>query len=347
MAGRWSPRQRTNRVNLIGIFVAVVIIVLLFRDSLLPTSSRSRNRSNDYPSLRLGDNDVEMVVASMKHENVSWLHEYLPEWKKNIYVVDDNRAKLTVPTNKGREAMVFLTYIIDRYDSLPGNVIFHHAERFQWHNDNPDYDALPLLQKFRIENLKKVGYTNLRCVWVLGCPAEIRPIQDETPAKEGEPVHARHVYKAAFQDLFPSLEVPEEVGITCCSQFAVRRETIRQRPRAEYVRFREWLIVSSLGDDLSGRVLEYSWHSTFFCGQLYYIFGTQKLTSRSTVIFGKKSVHCPNAAECYCQNYGMCNMKCEADKCEGQYILPPFSTLPKGWPRLGWKGEDRGYSGQP
>jgi hypothetical protein len=29
------------------------------------------------------------------------------------------------------------------------------------------------------------------------------------------------------------------------------------------VRFREWLIVSALGDDLSGRVLEYSWHSMF------------------------------------------------------------------------------------
>ncbi|KAM5362677.1 hypothetical protein ACJZ2D_012422 [Fusarium nematophilum] len=324
MAGRWSPRQRTSRVNFLGGLIAFFIIVFLFRDSLLPSSSQSRSR-HGYPPTRLGDDDVEMVVASMKHENVSWLHDYLPEWKKSIYVVDDNRAKLTVPTNKGREAMVFLTYIIDRYDSLPGNVIFHHAERFQWHNDNPDYDALPLLQNFRFDNLKKVGYTNLRCVWVLGCPAEIKPIQDEAPAKEGEPIHARHVYKSAFRELFPSLEVPEEVGVTCCSQFAVRRETIRLRPRAEYVRFREWLIVSPLGDDLSGRVLEYSWH----------------------VIFGQKAVHCPNAADCYCQNYGMCNMKCEDDKCESQYILPPFSTLPKGWPRLGWKGEDRGWSGLP
>ncbi|RSL48328.1 hypothetical protein CDV31_003364 [Fusarium ambrosium] len=326
MAGRWTPRQRSHRNNVVGFFVILFLILFYFRDDLLPPSSNSRSHAYDTSTtLRLGDNDVEMVVASMKHENVSWLDHYLPEWKKNIYVVDDNRAKLTVPMNKGREAMVFLTYIIDRYDSLPGNIIFHHAERFQWHNDNPDYDALPLLQKFRFDNLKKVGYANLRCVWVLGCPAEIKPIQDEAPAKEGEPVHARHVYKAAFQELFPSLEVPEEVGVTCCSQFAVRREAIRKRPRAEYVRFREWLIVSPLGDDLSGRVLEYSWH----------------------VIFGQKSVHCPNAAECYCQNYGMCDMTCEADKCDGQYVLPPFSTLPKDWPRLGWKGEDRHWTGQP
>lgn len=43
----------------------------------------------------------------------------------------------------------------------------------------------------------------------------------------------------------------------------------------------------------------------------------------------------------------MCDMTCEADKCDGQYVLPPFSTLPKGWPRLGWKGEDRHWTGQP
>lgn len=56
-----------------------------------------------------GDDDVEMVIASMQRENITWLHDYLTDWKKNIYVVDDPKARLTVPTNKGREAMVFLT----------------------------------------------------------------------------------------------------------------------------------------------------------------------------------------------------------------------------------------------
>lgn len=179
---------------------------------------------------------------------------------------------------------------------------------------------------------------------MLGCPAEIKPITDETPAKPNEPIHAKHVYKAAFEELFPSLEVPQEIGVTCCSQFAVRREVIRQRPRAEYVRFREWLLVSSLGDDLSGRVLEYSWHSKIFLPASPF---SHDANPPSPVIFGKKAVHCPNAADCYCQNYGLCDMKCDADKCDGQYILPPFSTLPKGWPHLGWKGEDRNWKGLP
>lgn len=152
------------------------------------------------------------------------------------------------------------SYIIDRYDSLPGNIIFHHAERFQWHNDNPDYDALPLLKNIRLSHIKAQGYVNLRCVWVLGCPTEIRPSKDESPTNTG-PVHAKHVYKPAFEELFPMVAVPESIGVPCCSQFALRRETIRLRSKADYVRWRNWLLNTDLEDALSGRIMEYSWHS--------------------------------------------------------------------------------------
>ena len=57
----------------------------------------------------IGDDDIEMVIASTRKDNVTWLNDYLLDWKKNIYVVDDSSAALTVPMNKGREAMVFLT----------------------------------------------------------------------------------------------------------------------------------------------------------------------------------------------------------------------------------------------
>lgn len=54
--------------------------------------------------------DVELVVASINQENTSWYGEYVSDWRKSIYVVDDPTAPLTVPRNKGREAMVYLTY---------------------------------------------------------------------------------------------------------------------------------------------------------------------------------------------------------------------------------------------
>lgn len=64
-------------------------------------------------------------------------------------------------------------------------------------------------------------------------------------------------------------------------------------------------------------------------------------------MFGKGAVNCPMAGDCYCDTYGMCDLDCSYNKCNGQYALPPYSTLPKGWPRVGWKNEDRHWDGLP
>lgn len=53
-----------------------------------------------------------VVVASQASENATWIEEAFPEWEQNIYRVDDPSAKLTVPKNKGRESMVYLTYVL-------------------------------------------------------------------------------------------------------------------------------------------------------------------------------------------------------------------------------------------
>jgi hypothetical protein len=55
-----------------------------------------------------------IVVASQHSENATWLNEFFPHWEKNIYHVDNPNALLTVPKNKGRESMVYLTYALPR-----------------------------------------------------------------------------------------------------------------------------------------------------------------------------------------------------------------------------------------
>lgn len=58
-------------------------------------------------------------------------------------------------------------------------------------------------------------------------------------------------------------------------------------------------------------------------------------------------MHCPSAAECYCNVFGLCDIPCKDDSsaCDGRYVLPPYSTLPKGWPLVGWDEEARNFSG--
>ncbi|KAJ6155874.1 hypothetical protein N7470_006440 [Penicillium chermesinum] len=193
----------------------------------------------------------------MKSDDTSWVAEYFPDWSRSIYVVDDKQAPLTVAHNKGRESMV---YIIDHYDDLPDLMLFIHSQRYQWHNDDPYYDGVPMLRKLQLPYLQKKGYVNLRCTWTLGCPVEIHPLSDT----HRDDVHAGEYFLYGFQELFPDLPVPREVGVSCCAQFGVSRDKVLERPKSDYEHFRKWLVHTDLSDDLSGRIMEYSWHSKIF-----------------------------------------------------------------------------------
>lgn len=100
---------------------------------------------------------------------------------------------------------------------------------------------------------------NIRCAWSLGCPSEIKPLAEEGEHREA--VHAGGQYKKAFEQLFPGDKVPAVVGVSCCAQFAATREKIRERTKEQYEKYRDWIMQTDLGDAISGRVFEYSWHS--------------------------------------------------------------------------------------
>ena len=58
-----------------------------------------------------------LVIASLKHEDTSWLEGILPDWERAIYVSDGEALEdggkqgLRIPKNKGREGMVYLRYV--------------------------------------------------------------------------------------------------------------------------------------------------------------------------------------------------------------------------------------------
>lgn len=253
-------RDRRLLAPCLAVAVALTILLPWYHDRLVIWIGY-KQFTTMRPSLEHDQlSNVEIVVASLKVEDTTWLLTHLPTWKANIYVVDDSHASLTVPMNRGHESMVYLTYIIDHYDRLPDNIIFLHASRFAWHNDDPDYDAIPTLRNFQLPYLRESGYVNLRCVWVIGCPAEIRPVEDEANRDDAN-LMTKNMYKQAFEELLPELPVPAVVAVSCCSQFAVTREMIKVRPKDDYIRYRQWLLRTPLDDSISGRVFEFSWHS--------------------------------------------------------------------------------------
>lgn len=180
-----------------------------------------------------------------------------------------------------------------------------------------------MLDRLQVNYILDQGYVNLRCVWVLGCPSEIHPVEDQRASYSDDDEDTGSHYAKAFAELFPMLPMPKTVGVACCAQFAASRTKIRERPLADYQGFREWLLNTDLRDHISGRILEYSWH----------------------MVFGEDAVFCPDVETCYCKVYGLCSLSCESGGCKTphgpQYTLPPYSNLPHGWPEVGWRGETR------
>lgn len=89
------PKQR-----ILQLFLAAAVIFLLvsFHQRFTAAISKLPKR----PA-----RTKELVVASLKGEDTSWIAKHVSDWKRNIYIVNDREAKLTVPVNKGRESMVY------------------------------------------------------------------------------------------------------------------------------------------------------------------------------------------------------------------------------------------------
>jgi len=262
-----------------------------------------------------------LVLASTKEEDTSWVEAELADMlaphgqlSHAIYVANDKTAPLHPPKNKGHEVMVYLTYIIDSYDSLPDISIFMHAHRFAWHNNELlSNDAAEMLRRLSPEHVTRLGYMNLRCHWDPGCPAWMHPaaIEPNTAKKE------EHILAQAWSQLFPLDPIPTVLATPCCAQFAVSRDRIRALPKQRYVYLRDWITRTELSDYISGRVFEYVWQ----------------------YIFSSAPTHCPAMNACYCDGYGVCFGGYEPfnDFFKLRYEMNEFKVELQEW----WAASDR------
>ena len=222
-----------------------------------------------------------LVVPRMRRENVDWLKEELPDLQTAIYVADDPNAPLHPPENKGHEVMIYFTYIIDNYDNLPDIMMFMHAHRHAWHNNELfAFDAAEMIRRLSSERVHREGYMNMRCHWNPGCPSWMHPGRtDEDLTRPEEPIIAK-----AWSELFPGDPIPLVLGQACCSQIALSRDRVHSIPKSTYVFYRDWLLRTDLEDSISGRVWEYLWQ----------------------YVFTGNNTYCPEQSVCYCDGYGVC-----------------------------------------
>ncbi|KAJ9494809.1 hypothetical protein H2202_009710 [Exophiala xenobiotica] len=238
-----------------------------------PFSKSSRTQNNAYSQT--------MVVASITREDTSWILRELSDINHAIYIADDPTARLHPVANKGRESMVYLTYIIDHYHNLSDTTIFTHSTQDAWHNNDLfDFDLSRMVRAVSNEHVHRVGFFNLRCHHESGCPDHIQLF-----AKDHHDKIEEGVFAEVWADLHgPDVPIPPVLAAACCSQFAVSRERLQSIPLARWEKYRQWLLDTPLTDEISGRIWEFTWH---------YI-----LTGEPVV--------CPRVDHCYCDGYGIC-----------------------------------------
>jgi hypothetical protein len=223
-----------------------------------------------------------LVVASIKKDDTRWVPRDLPFMNHAIYVADDISAPLHPPKNKGRETMMYLTYIIDNYHNLSDTTIFIHADQKVFHNNElQNTDLSVMLRQLSNVHVQRVGFFNLRCNPRPGCPEQINPYNTQYQHNKIEQSH----YHVVWPEIFgPDVPMPHALGAPCCAQFAVSKKALRSIPLQRWEHYRQWLLDTPIDDATSGRIWEYLWH----------------------FVLSGKGVLCPPIDVCYCEGYGMC-----------------------------------------
>jgi Protein of unknown function (DUF3431) len=207
----------------------------------------------------------------------------LPNFKTAVYTVDDPASTHRVPQNKGHEAMVYLSYMIDNYDTLSDVTIFLHSHLITWHNnDLLDSSAALMIKRLSSPRVMREGYMNMRCHWQPGCPDHLHPFSGTADKNNDQPEEV--IFANSWRELFPDVAVPTVLSQPCCAQFALSKAKIQTIPKEKYIYYRDWILASKLPDNLSGRVWEYLWQ----------------------VIFAGVNEFCPKEHLCYCDGFGVC-----------------------------------------
>jgi len=122
-------------------FAAGLLLLRIYwtRQHEIPSARLAVFSSRIAGASKINTSRKAIIAASVVGDDTTWLEEYFPDWDANVYVMNDKNATLTVQLNKGRESAAYLTYIIDNYNDLPHFMVFIHALRYQWHNEDPMY----------------------------------------------------------------------------------------------------------------------------------------------------------------------------------------------------------------
>ncbi|KAI1389615.1 uncharacterized protein F4822DRAFT_398964 [Hypoxylon trugodes] len=205
---------------------------------------------------------INLVLATMSRDDISWTENIdIPNLNVIRYVSDDLDADYHPPVaKKGREALIYLTYMHDFYDDLPDITFFTHADESPWHMESELNSSVTFaMSHLDLAQVQQRQYFNLRVSWENACPNWINTTKTELDTGKLEEIYMWE----AFSENFGTDDVPEILAGPCCSQFAVTKEAIRRRPKSQYRTSMNWLVETHWDDYITGRIWEHFWSWLF------------------------------------------------------------------------------------
>lgn len=162
-----------------------------------------------------------------------------------IYTANEAFRQYRVVRNRGNDASMYLSFIIDHYDALPDQTVFCHHHENDWTQEH----SLPDI----INNLNWVvaPYFSLgaRCNYWTAIPYDSKPYHIAA-------------MKRNWHILDP-LPYPDELTYIAGTQFCVSADLIRKWPVTFYERCLEWVYTVQEAEWFIGRFFEYTWHYIF------------------------------------------------------------------------------------
>lgn len=190
-----------------------------------------------------------LIVISRHKKDVSWTQKLSAEGF-HVIVYDHhahNNHPYFIKENKGREASVYLKYIVDYYYTLFPYTIFLQDEDKSWHHQG----SIVELIKSQKEKKTKFFNFNHRCLALIKSNA-LFPMMESYFHDYLQP-YIGHIEK--YKDW--------TAGYKCCAQFVVHRDYIRKYPRKMYEDMLSYMLDGKHDEKAKGHMFEWTLHLLF------------------------------------------------------------------------------------
>lgn len=165
-----------------------------------------------------------VIVTSHYREDLEWLRA--SKYPVVVYTKEGGTTPAIKATckcqNFGKEASVYLKYIIDNYYNLPKWVAFLHGHETAWHQKL----GMPILEAIDRAKKDRYGFISLNNCF----------IDDRNPSNQTYRLALQH-WDKNFRPWL-KMDAPFDVYHDCCAQFIVAKHRIQRHPKQAYI---DWL----------------------------------------------------------------------------------------------------------